>query len=342
MKTWRVVSYFFGGIIRNTWAMDHGGSWQWSQMLMPAAFMFIVSRSCSSVGNFTCPTCIAWSQSAAPLSTLRWKAHSIVKMHKKSKGAWHSITNHDFSSFPWNHTSSTRESPLILRAVEKPTLSRTTECWLGGWMAECLLHSLRYLSTSRSSSIHRIFHFDFNKMLARQPDFCIKSLSCRYHSPMSCENSGWSLSVLRWVLEKHRALFKVRNCWKFGNKSCDAKSGINSDELSFAQHFSSCQDAVSAPGKQFERKTQERIFIEQNDMNNQTMFWLVSGNMTFAIQIQELLFNLPSWNAGWAWWMLGIALAQTVSVIKSCRMHREVQNHFTNVKQLSVKIEAHL
>ena len=29
--------------------------------------------------------------------------------------------------------------------------------------------------------------------------------------------------------------------------------------------------------------------------------------------------------------MLGIALAQTVSVIKSCRMHREVQNHFTNV-----------
>lgn len=66
-------------------------------------------------------------------------------------------------------------------------------------------------------------------------------------------------------------------------------------------------------------------------MNNQTMFWLVSGNMTFAIQIQELLFNLPSWNAGWAWWMLGIALAQTVSVIKSCRMHREVQNHFTNV-----------
>ena len=53
---------------------------------------------------------------------------------------------------------------------------------------------------------------------------------------------------------------------------------------------------------------------------------------TFAKQIQELLFNLPAWNAGCAWWMLGIALAQTVSVIKSCRMHREVQNHFTNVK----------
>lgn len=83
---------------------------------------------------------------------LRWvhwdgKTHSIVKMHKESKGAWHSITNHDISSFPWNHTKSTHESPLILRAVEKPTLSRTTECWLGGWMAECLLHSLRYLST---------------------------------------------------------------------------------------------------------------------------------------------------------------------------------------------------
>lgn len=87
--------------------------------------------------------------SDAPLSTLRWKPHSIVKMHKESKGAWRSITNHDISSFPWNHTKytkSTHESPLILRAVEKPTLSWTTECWLGGWVAECLLHPLRCLS----------------------------------------------------------------------------------------------------------------------------------------------------------------------------------------------------
>ena len=263
----------FGGIIgrRNTWAMDHGGSWQWSPLLKLAAFMFIVSRSCSSVGNFTCPTCISWSQSDA-LSTLRWKNTASWQCTKRAKV--HDTASRIMTFYLFHEIILVQHTSLLWFFVllkSQPSNNEVLAGWLGGWMSSAFLSIISQSASQKSrssSSIPCVFHFDFlQKMLARPPDFCINSLSCRYHSPISCENSGWSLSALWWILEKNRDLWQVRNCRKSAFKSYDAKSGINPDELSFAQHFSSCQDAVSAPGKQFERKTQERNFSEQNNMN---------------------------------------------------------------------------
>ena len=207
MKTWWVVSYFFGGIIPNTWAMDHGGRWQWSQMLL-AAFMFIVSRSCSSVGNFTCPTCIWCSVEYTEME----KTHSIVKMQKESKGGEIILVQH--TSLLW----------FFVLLKSQPWVEQRRAGWVVGWLNVFCIHLRHLWQKARSSSIPRIFHFDFNKMLAWEPDFCIKSLSCRYHSPMSCENSGWSLSALWWILEKTPDLWQVRNCWKFGLQTCVMQS----------------------------------------------------------------------------------------------------------------------
>ena len=156
---------------------------------------------------------------------LRWvhwdgKTHSIVKMHKESKGAWHSITNHDISSFLWNHTSSTHESPLILRAVEKPTLSWTTECWLGGWMAECLLPSLR------------------QDLLPFPASFSLISTKCWLGSRTSVSSLYLVDTTLPWVAKipveasvrcgeswrKTPDLWQVRNCCKFGLQTCATQS----------------------------------------------------------------------------------------------------------------------
>ena len=145
--------------------------------------------------------------------TALWKCTKRAKVHDAASRI---MTFHLFREIILNilnqHTSLLWFFVLL---KSQPWVEQRSAGWVVGWLnVSCILSvvSQSAWQKSWSSSIPSIFQLVFNKMLAWEPDFCIKSLSCRYHSPMSCENSGWSLSALWWILEKTPDLWQVRNC----------------------------------------------------------------------------------------------------------------------------------